>query len=339
VEITIFDEIGQYYGFSKRYLKYELDAAQGADINLLISSPGGDVTEGMAIADMLEMYSGNVETLGIGVVASIASVILMSGDKVKMTPNSFLMIHRPWGGAIGTADEMRSSADTLDKMDTMLVDYYVSKMQKRNKAEGNASLRIQRMMDAETWLTAQQALDLGFIDEIVQGGQLENQINIIPMQNRLSQYRHTPAALLTTTQNDNMSFFKSIQKMLGVDVEETPAQNKTVDPKNDGSIALEAAKVVLEAAGFTITEAIGIEDPAEMTEDPATEPVTAGDVTDGMALLAQEVAALKAQLKQTVGAPSGGGKSDAKPATGQPTASQKAFNSKLQPLVELLKQN
>jgi hypothetical protein len=261
----------------------------------------------------------------------------MAGDKAKMSKNSFLMIHRPWGGTIGTADEMRNTADTLDKMDTMLVNYYVDKMQKRNKAEGNASLRVKRMMDAETWLTAQQALDMGFIDEIVQGGQYETQINIIPMQNRLSQYRHTPTNLLTT-QNDQMSFFKSIQKALGVEVDETPPQAASIAPKND-SLALEAAKVVLEAAGFTITEAIGIEDPAEMTEDPATEPVTAGDVTDGMALLAQEVAALKAQLKATVGAPSGGGQGEIKTASAKVTDSQKKFNSKLQPLVDLLKQN
>ncbi|MGK3946038.1 hypothetical protein ABK046_47785, partial [Streptomyces caeruleatus] len=76
-------------------------------------------------------------------------------------------------------------------------------------------------MAAETWLTAQQAQDLGFIDEVIQSGQYEDQINAIPMQNRLSQYRHTPAALINKT--DNMSFFKSIQKALGVeDIPDAP---------------------------------------------------------------------------------------------------------------------
>lgn len=321
-DITIFDEIGEFWGYNKRYLKYDLDNANGSDINILISSPGGDVAEGMAIADMLEMYQGNVETTGIGVVASIASVILMAGDKVKMSKNSFLMIHQPWGGVIGTADEMRNTADTLEKMDDILVNYYVDKIKKRNKAEGNTSLRVKRMMQAETWLTAQQAYDLGFIDEVIQGGQYEDQINIIPMQNRLSQYRHTPAALINKT--DNMSFFQSIKKALGG--EDTPPQANAVD--------LDAARAALEAAGFTVAEAA----PAADTTTDA-EGVTVGDITESTQLLAQEVAELKAQLKAKVGAPSGGGQSDGKPAPGKPSAAQAKFISKLSPLVELLKQN
>jgi ATP-dependent Clp protease protease subunit len=195
-DITIFDQIGQYYGYNKKYLKYELDAAQGGDVRVLISSDGGDVTEGVALGSMLEMYPGKVETLGVGLVASIATVPLMSGDVVKMTKNSFLMIHSPWGGAIGTANEMRNTADTLEKMDDMLIDFYVDSIRKRKKAGVDTPMRVKEMMAAETWLTAQQAHDLGFIDEIIQGGQYENQINAIPMQNRLSQYRHTPAALI-----------------------------------------------------------------------------------------------------------------------------------------------
>lgn len=232
------------------------------------------------------------------------------------------MIHQPWGGVIGTADEMRNTADTLEKMDDILVNYYVDKIKKRNKAEGNTSLRVKRMMQAETWLTAQQAYDLGFIDEVIQGGQYEDQINIIPMQNRLSQYRHTPAALINKT--DNMSFFQSIKKALGG--EDTPPQANAVD--------LDAARAALEAAGFTVAEAA----PAADTTTDA-EGVTVGDITESTQLLAQEVAELKAQLKAKVGAPSGGGQSDGKPAPGKPSAAQAKFISKLSPLVELLKQN
>jgi ATP-dependent protease ClpP protease subunit len=321
-DITIFDQIGQYYGYNKKYLKYELDAANGQPVRVVISSDGGDVTEGVALGSMLEMYPGEVETLGVGLVASIATVPLMSGDVVKMTKNSFLMIHSPWGGAIGTATDMRNTADTLEKMDDMLVDFYVDSIKKRKKAGDDTPMQVKTMMAAETWLTAQQAHDLGFIDEVIQGGQYEDQINIIPMQNRLSQYRHTPAALIN--KNNNMSFFKSIQKALGVeDAPEVP----------QASMDLDAARAVLEAAGFSITEAIGIEEQAEIIE------VTTGDVTDGMALMAQEIAELKAQLKTKVGAPSGGGEGSSKPAKGQPSAAQAKFISKLSPLVELLKQN
>jgi len=323
-DITIFDQIGQYYGYNKKYLKWELDAAGGGDVRVLISSDGGDVTEGVALGSMLEMYPGKVETLGVGLVASIATVPLMSGDVVKMTKNSFLMIHSPWGGAVGTADEMRNTADTLDTMDNMLVEFYVDNIKKRNKAEGNTSLRVKRMMQAETWLTAQQAYDLGFIDEVIQGGQYEDQINIIPMQNRLSQYRHTPAALINKT--DNMSFFQSIKKALGGEDTAPQASANAVD--------LDAARAALEAAGFTVAETVPA---AETTTD--AEGVTVGDITESTQLLAQEVAELKAQLKAKVGAPSGGGQSDGKPAPGKPSQAQAKFISKLSPLVELLKQN
>jgi len=322
-DITIFDQIGQYYGYNKKYLKYELDAAQGGDVRVLISSDGGDVTEGVALGSMLEMYPGKVETLGVGLVASIATVPLMSGDVVKMTKNSFLMIHSPWGGAIGTANEMRNTADTLEKMDDMLIDFYVDSIRKRKKAGVDTPMRVKEMMAAETWLTAQQAHDLGFIDEIIQGGQYEDQTNAIPMQNRLSQYRHTPAALINKT--DNMSFFQSIKKALGG---EDTAPQASVD-----AVDLTAARAALEAAGFTVAEAVA----ADTTTD--AEGVTVGDITESTQLLAQEVAELKAQLRQNVGAPSGGGQSDGKPAPGKPSAAQAKFISKLSPLVELLKQN
>lgn len=322
-DITIFDQIGQYYGYNKKYLKYELDTAGGQPVRVLISSDGGDVTEGVALGSMLEMYPGKVETLGVGLVASIATVPLMSGDVVKMTKNSFLMIHSPFGGAFGSADDMRNTADTLDKMDDMLVGFYVDSIRKRKKAGDDTPMRVKEMMAAETWLTAQQAQELGFIDEVISGGQYEDQINAIPMQNRLSQYRHTPAALINKT--DNMSFFQSIKKALGGEDTAPQASADAVD--------LTAARVALEAAGFTVAEATQAAD----TND--ADGVTVGDITESTQLLAQEVAELKAQLKQKVGAPSGGGQSDGKPAPGKPSAAQAKFISKLSPLVELLKQN
>ena len=143
------------------------------------------------------------------------------------------------------------------------------------------------------------------------------------MQNRLSQYRHTPAALINKT--DNMSFFQSIKKALGG---EDTAPQASVD-----AVDLTAARAALEAAGFTVAEATQAAD----TND--ADGVTVGDITESTQLLAQEVAELKAQLKQKVGAPSGGGQSDGKPAPGKPSAAQAKFISKLSPLVELLKQN
>ena len=87
-EIDILGEIGDW-GYQSNYLRYELKDAGNQDIVLTISSPGGNVTEGLAMYDMLQAYEGKGTTLGFGLVASIASVVLLAGKVVKMTTNCF----------------------------------------------------------------------------------------------------------------------------------------------------------------------------------------------------------------------------------------------------------
>jgi ATP-dependent Clp endopeptidase proteolytic subunit ClpP len=124
-----------------------------------VNSGGGFVFEGLAIYNFLNGYKGNVSVFVDGIAASMASVICMAGDTITMPENALMMIHNPWDLSIGDADQLRKDADVLEKVKDSLVSVYVAKT---GKSRGD----ISELMDAETWFSAQEALDNGFIDVI-----------------------------------------------------------------------------------------------------------------------------------------------------------------------------
>ena len=249
--------------------------------------------------------------------AAIATVVLLGGKRVKMTPNSFLMIHRPWAMAVGTSDEMTATADLLDKMDDRITSLYVDRLKKSGKESGNISLRVKRMMDAETWLTAQEALDMGFIDEIIEANK---ETNIIQMQPALARYQHTPAALLINNKPENMTaqeMLKNIRAMLGGAGDEPV----TAIPATDAPIAAtepapemtaEKAKELLAAAGYAV---LSQDELTALTAKMDEEKQTNAELLQTVQTVAAEVVALRNQVKAQVGAPSGGSSSEGKKET------------------------
>ena len=309
-EIDILGEIGQW-GYPANYLRYQLADAGSQPIIINISSPGGEVTDGLAMFDMLAAYEGETTTLGYGLVASIASVVLLAGKKVKMTPNSFLMIHNPWTMAMGDSTELSATADLLAKMEEKLKGIYVEKLEKSGKTEGNVQLKVKRMMDAETWLTAQEALDMGFIDEIQEASK---QANIVQMQPALARYVNTPAALLINSKTEDMTaqeVLKKVKAMLGgadePETVEAVAETETKAPE----MTAEQAKDLLEKSGFKVMTA---EEITALTAKSAEVEETNVQLAQTMQALAGEMQALKAQVKQQIAAPSGGSDNAAKPA-------------------------
>ena len=152
--ILVFDEIG-WGGITAEMISRELDFANGEDIEIRVNSPGGDVFEGVTIYNMLRNYSGNVRVIVDGLAASIASVIALGGDDIVMNQGSFFMIHNPWSGAMGEANDFRKQADVLDSIRNQLLGIYQA-------ATGLSEEEIITMMDEETWLTAEQAVEMGF---------------------------------------------------------------------------------------------------------------------------------------------------------------------------------
>ncbi len=304
VQINILGEISDgLNGFLN--LKYRFDEAEGQDIELVINSGGGSVTEGMAMADLISSYPNETTTTGIGLVASIATVVLLAGKKVQMTENSFMMIHRPWSYSVGNSDELEATAELLDKMEEKLLDIYVNAVNKRKGEEMNLRKKIKKMMAAETWMTAEEAKDFGFIDEIVKTG--EKKIDILPLQSSLNKFQNVPAALLINKTNDDdmgNSILEKIKTLLN-NTEEIQVVEPTVEPINEPEKEdeLEVAMNILKEKGYTVLTA---EEMTALTEKSNEQTTSINEIETVLETLGAELVALRAQVKKGVGLPSGG---------------------------------
>ena len=156
--LSIFDDIGAYGVSAKSFLN-DLRTVTTDEVDVEINSPGGDVFAGLAIYNGLRASGKKINVKVLGLAASAASLVAMAGDTIEMPENAFMMIHNPWGFAMGGADEMRNTADVLDKIGTGLVSTYA-------KRTGKTDQEITALLDAETWMTAQEAVDAGFATSV-----------------------------------------------------------------------------------------------------------------------------------------------------------------------------
>lgn len=179
-EIHIIDIIGdwvdelinEYYGMTatvtaKAFVKQLADLPESVKtIKVHINSPGGDVFAALNIANALRdqqtSKARTVETIVDGLAASAASIIMMAGSKVTIADNAMVMVHNPWSVAVGNAAEMRKAADTLDAVRNTLVATY----QWHSALEASAIIAL---LDAETWMDADEAKANGFATDIAQG--------------------------------------------------------------------------------------------------------------------------------------------------------------------------
>lgn len=168
-DIFIYGEITKWaweeYGeVSSITFKNELDALGDVEtINLYINSPGGSVYETMAIIAMLERHPADVISYIDGIAASSASMFPMVSKKVIMYEHSMFMIHHAWTYAIGNANQLRKSAEDLERTSQSMCQYYLKRAGVKLDEE-----KLNEMLDEETWLTAEQSLEIGFCDAIQQ---------------------------------------------------------------------------------------------------------------------------------------------------------------------------
>ena len=138
------------------------------DITVWINSPGGDCVAAAQIYNMLMDYKGNVTVKIDGIAASAASVIAMAGTKVLMSPVSMLMIHNPMTIAYGDSTEMQKAIEMLGSVKDSIINAYEIKT-------GLSRAKLSHLMDAETWMDATKAMELGFADDILKRpGEPEN---------------------------------------------------------------------------------------------------------------------------------------------------------------------
>ena len=134
--------------------KEELHAGSGP-VLLHLNSPGGDCIAASQIYTMLMEYPADVIVQIDGLAASAASVIAMAGTTVRMSPTSLLMVHNPWTSAVGDAGEMQKAIAMLDEVKESIINAYEIKT-------GLSRTRISHIMDAETWMNAYKAKEMGF---------------------------------------------------------------------------------------------------------------------------------------------------------------------------------
>lgn len=162
--IDLFDVIGADFwgeGITAKSISRVLTINGDAkDILVRINSPGGDVFEGIAIFGLLRAHPAKVRVQIIGLAASMASVLALAGDTVEMGASAMFMIHDPWAFAIGSGDDMRKTAEMLDRVKDNLLHVYVA-------ASTLERDELSKLMSAETWMTAAEAKAVGFVDEII----------------------------------------------------------------------------------------------------------------------------------------------------------------------------
>lgn len=195
-ELTLYGEISDisWWGdeVTPKQFKEDLDALGDIDtLNVYINSPGGDVFAGQAIYSMLKRHKATINVYVDGLAASIASLIAMAGDKVIMPANAMMMVHNPWTFAYGNANDFRKLADDMDKIrDSMVVAY-----------ESRSALttdEIIELLDAETWLSAEDCLEYGFCDEIEEAKEMAACVDT----KYLSMYQNIPENLKEVKNND-----------------------------------------------------------------------------------------------------------------------------------------
>ena len=201
-ELLLYGLIGSGNGLSwmddeitPKSFKTQLDdLGDISDLNVFINSDGGDVFAGQAIYSMLKRHPATVTVYVDGLAGSIASVVAMSGDRVVMPRNAMMMVHNPWTMGIGDAEQFRKIADSLDQIRESILVAYQDKT-------GKTRDDLIPMLNAETWMTAEQAVQQGFADEVESAKAVAASVvrpgvlNINGLEFDITRFKNAPAFL------------------------------------------------------------------------------------------------------------------------------------------------
>lgn len=197
VEIEFDGPISEYSWWgdeiTPKMFKDELySKGNGNPVTVLVNSPGGEVVAASIIRSILQDYPGKVTADIIGLAASAATIVVTGADHIRMRESALFMIHDPSALAWGTIDEIKQVLGVLGTVKDSIVSTYQTKT-------GMDPEKLARMMSNETWMTAQEAKDYGFVDEVVTGSLKKNQA-MVGFVNCLKNYVNVPPELLASQQ-------------------------------------------------------------------------------------------------------------------------------------------
>lgn len=187
-EIYIYGDIVSYKWFDNDITAADFakDLKALGDIktlNVYINSYGGSVFQGQAIYSILKRHSAEKNVFIDGIAASIASLIAMAGNKIYMPANAMMMIHNPWGVAMGNAQDMRKMADELDKVRETMIPAYLNKAGDKLTED-----KLVELLDAESWFTAQECVEYGLCDELLEEKEMAASVGTEMLKN----YKNVP---------------------------------------------------------------------------------------------------------------------------------------------------
>lgn len=246
----------------------ELRKINSNKLTVQINSTGGDVWAGISIHDALKELDAEVTVKVSGLAASIASVIAMAGDKIVMTPGSTMMIHRASMLAIGNADDMQKAIDMLETVEDGILNIYAERT-------GQTKEAVKEMLDAETWMSAEKAVELGFADEVVEPKKDEEPI---------SAFNGSFAFSMSATKESLASYMGQVKEKSEIDAKASAEADKEA---NDIKLA-EEAKAKAEA------------DEAKKKEMEMTEAEIKAKLEAEAAAAAEAEAKMQAQIESAV---------------------------------------
>jgi ATP-dependent Clp endopeptidase proteolytic subunit ClpP len=194
--ISIYSDIGEWGLTASDFHRSLNDLGKPRELHISISSNGGDIPSGFAIYNVLSRHAAKKIVTIDGIAASMASVIAMAGDEIVMPSNSMLMIHNPWGTVGGDSETLISFGEALAKMRDQIAETYVAR-------SGQPLEDVFAMMSRETWLSAQEAVDLGFADRVEEPRKMAALVNT-------SRFLNTPTALRKLTADFKPRSFEDI---------------------------------------------------------------------------------------------------------------------------------
>lgn len=168
--------------------KKELDALGEIDVlNIYVNSPGGSVFQAQAIFSILARQKAQKHAYVDGLAASAASFLIMAADTIYMPKNATMMVHNPMALVIGSAKDLRREADALDKIRVGMIEAYLAHAGDKLSEE-----KLKELLDAETWLTAEESYSYGFVDELIDAKEIAACVDM----DLFSVYKNTPRSLL-----------------------------------------------------------------------------------------------------------------------------------------------
>ena len=226
IEFNILGTIDSFLESNKGELKTTLDTAEGKPIVFNIASEGGDFFEGLAMAELIAQYTGETTAKGVGLVASAATLIMMACDQKMMSANSYFMIHSAWTMVEGNADKMQKSLKLLNSIDEQMSKIYTAQIQSKDKLIKGSYEKtlemVRQMMKNETWMTANEAMDLGFIDGVIEESEVDGYKNYEAVLNKVraeSKFKNIPKLKIDNVMNDKKTFLQQLATFFGMKAE------------------------------------------------------------------------------------------------------------------------